>query len=56
MDLIGSIVVNKKAVLEENYVPYLWSNFIHVGMVFNYLSSLDSLKCYFLREQVFVPY
>ena len=52
MDLIGSIVVNKKAVLEENYVPYLWSNFIHVGMVFNYLSSLDSLKCYFLREQV----
>ena len=28
----------------------MWSNFIHIGMAFNYLATLDNFKCYYLKE------
>ena len=52
MDLVGSIVIRSEAIKEENYAPYLWGNFIHFGMTFQYLASLDSVKCYYMKEQV----
>ena len=39
MDLIGTIVIKKEAVAKSNYRYYMWSNFIHIGMAFNYLAT-----------------
>ena len=50
MDLIGTIVIKKEAVAKSNYRYYMWSNFIHIGMAFNYLATLDNFKCYYLKE------
>lgn len=48
MDLVGTIVIRSEAIKSSNYSHYTWGNFIHVGMAFNYLSTLENPRCYFL--------
>ena len=52
LDLVGCLLIKSEAIKQENYMPYVWSNFIHTGMVFHYLSTINNIKCYFLKEQV----
>ena len=52
MDLVGSIVIKSEGVKDLHYLPYSWGNFIHFGMTFNYLSVLETPRCYFLSEVV----
>ncbi len=50
MDLTGSIVIKHEAIIEKNYVDYLWSNFIHLAIAFNHIRSIESPKCFFFNE------
>lgn len=49
-DLVGCIVIKSTACQEKYFKNYLWSNFIHVGMMFSYLADKVNMKAFFLSD------
>lgn len=50
MDLTGTIIIKSEAVSDSYYLKYIHTHFIHFGMSFDYIASVNNLNCLFLSE------